>query len=153
MSIEYYNTIMQNAFVLFLLLLWKHLMFDFVFQTEYMLRSKGKYFHVGGINHSLLHIVATYLILIIWNVSSASNYILYGGIHLKGVPISFSSIVLLVLCEFIVHYHTDYFKAKLSIRNNLTPIGDNRKIFWALTGFDQWVHNTTYLCIVWYVIS
>lgn len=114
--------------ILLFLLFTKHLFLDFVYQPPYMWQNKGTYGHLGGIYHSMVHAIATMVILLKLGVD--------GGL-----------VLLLIAAEFIVHYHMDWFKMWYNARKgwkcNLHPQ------FWVLTGIDQYVHALTYLAIAY----
>ncbi len=101
----------------------KHLIFDFLLQSGYQVENKGTYAHPGGIMHSAGHIVGSLPAALIAGTAA--------------VP------VLLILAgEFVVHYHIDWLKAQITIRNGWTP-RDN--LFWYGIGLDQALHQATYL--------
>lgn len=114
----------SSSLFLLLLLTLKHFVFDFLYQPPYMWQNKGTYGHPGGIIHSMFHAVATFIILIFFNV------------HLAGV---------LALAEFVIHYHTDWFKMNYNKKKGWGPNTHNQ--FWVLLGADQLVHSLTYIAI------
>jgi len=115
------------------LLFTKHFVLDFVTQTPYQWMNKGTYGHMGGILHSWLHAFGTSLILC----------------PLIGLGfLNVSPMVVLALCiaEFVIHYHTDW--AKMNINKKMGWGANTHHQFWVLTGFDQLVHNMTYVGIL-----
>jgi len=109
----------------------KHFLCDFVLQTEFQVRTKGIYGHLGGVLHSGLHILGTIPALMI-----------------LGAPVTVIAIVLAV--EFAIHYHTDWTKVQIDQRCHWETT-DQR--YWILFGLDQLVHQLTYLGIVYVLLS
>ena len=109
----------------------KHFLCDFVLQTEYQVRTKGNYGHFGGILHSGLHIVGTIPALYILGATPAAG-------------------ALVLLAEFVIHYHTDWSKVQIDKRYDW-GIADQR--YWILFGTDQLIHQLTYLGIVYVLLS
>lgn len=115
---------------LFLLFV-KHFVCDFPLQTSpWMYRNKGIYLHPGGIAHSAVHALGTWLVLVFFIGAQAWLY---------------------ALLDFIVHYHIDWAKLQLNKRFGLRP--DNSNWFWILLGLDQLAHHITYFVIVYYAFS
>jgi hypothetical protein len=113
------------------LLVVKHFFFDFLYQPPYMYQNKGTYGHVGGVYHSMLHSVATMVILLKFGVDAVLVLYLFVG-------------------EFLIHYHMDWFKMWYNKRKGWGPNTHNQ--FWILLGVDQLVHYLTYigiLAVVW----
>lgn len=104
----------------------KHFLADFVLQSTYQFRTKGIYGHAGGFIHSGLHIAGTIPALLILNASP-------------------KAIAIILVAEFVVHYHTDWLKARIDRRYHW-GYGDQR--YWMLFGADQLVHQLTYLAIL-----
>jgi len=109
----------------FLWLQIKHFIFDYVVQTPFQFRNKGTYGHPGGILHSGLQALGTV----------PAFFILP-----PGWPLGLAIIV----GEFIVHYHTDWAKEQTLRRMKLTT---SDAWYWRLLGFDQFVHQVTYVVI------
>jgi hypothetical protein len=57
---------------------------------------------------------------------------------------------MLVIAEFIIHYHTDWLKETVDRRMNWTY--QNRG-YWIVFGADQLVHQLTYLGLVVLLVS
>lgn len=115
---------------LFLLFV-KHFVCDFPLQTSpWMYRNKGIYLHPGGVAHSAVHALGTWLVLVFFIGEQAWMY---------------------ALLDFIVHYHIDWAKLKLNKRYDLRP--DNSNWFWILLGLDQLAHHITYFVIVYYAFN
>lgn len=108
----------------------KHLIADYVLQTPYMVRNKGRYGHPGGLLHAATHTALTCVVL-----ATAQ------------APLA----MLLVLCglEFVLHYHIDWAKEQVSRRVRATP---DMARFWQLHGLDQYLHHLTYVGIVWWTV-
>jgi len=58
---------------------------------------------------------------------------------------------LLGTVDWCVHYHIDWAKMKLNRRWDLRP--DNSEKFWWLLMFDQYLHQLTYIAILWAVVA
>jgi hypothetical protein len=104
----------------------KHFLCDFVLQTEYQVRTKGIYGHLGGFIHSGLHILGTIPALLIFGASP-------------------KAIAIILAVEFVVHYHTDWMKIAID-RVYHWGIDDQR--YWILFGVDQLIHQLTYIGIL-----
>ena len=113
--------------LLMTLLLVKHFIWDFWYQPPFMWQNKGTFGHWGGIVHSLTHAVTTFIILVFWLENP------FGAL-------------LLATFEFVVHYLTDY--AKMNINRIKGWGATTHNEFWQLTGFDQLVHQLTYIAIL-----
>ncbi|HEY0301922.1 MAG TPA: DUF3307 domain-containing protein [Rhizomicrobium sp.] len=109
----------------------KHFLADFVLQSEYQVRTKGIYGHFGGFLHSGLHILGTVPALLV----------------LHATP---RAIVIVLVGEFLIHYHTDWTKSQIDHRYRW-PTTDQR--YWILFGADQLIHQLTYLAIVYGVMA
>ena len=103
----------------------KHFLFDYPFQTLYMLRNKGTYFHPGGILHAGLHALGT-----------IAAFFVVTPTLLLGAAI--------VIGEFLVHYHVDWSKEQIIKRRGYTAV--QREFWWAI-GADQLIHHLTYIGI------
>ena len=117
--------------LLLAILLTKHYVFDFVLQTPYMFLNKGKYGHPGGILHAGLHALGSIAAILV-------------------LPPTFLIAAAIVVGEFVIHYHIDWTKEQIERRFQLSPTGARHFI---LLGFDQLLHQITYLGIVAILIS
>jgi hypothetical protein len=104
----------------------KHLLCDFVLQNKYQVSNKGFYGHPGGLLHAGIHCLFTIPVLLILTHSLAI-------------------ITAVIIVEFLVHYHTDWIKARTERLLNWTA---NENIYWIAFGTDQFVHQVTYIAIV-----
>jgi hypothetical protein len=119
------NTIL----IILVLLQIKHFVVDFLLQTRYQWSNKGTYGHPGGVLHSGLHGVGTYLCVALFT----SHEVALG----------------LALIDWVVHYHIDWAKMRLNERFGLTPASPK---FWVLLGLDQLLHQLTYVGILLLVV-
>lgn len=117
---------MIYVFLILVLLQIKHWYIDFVNQTEEEVESKGIYGTWPGVRHSGKHGLATMLIFIVF----------------VGLPFAF----VLGMIDFVIHYHTDWIKMKFGNRDVETFD------FWVQLGFDQMVHQLTYIALIALVI-
>ncbi len=104
----------------------KHLLCDFVLQTRFQVADKGFYGHVGGLIHAACHALLTIPALLILTHSPLVIAAVAAG-------------------EFVVHYHTDWLKARTERVRNWKESDD---IYWIAFGADQLVHQVTYIVIV-----
>ena len=115
----------QKALILMSLLLIKHFLCDFPFQSQKMIKHKGNYGHPAGITHSLIHSQATFMVFLFFS------------------PVS----TLLAAIDFITHYHIDWFKMKFGCQDQST------KRFWTHLGLDQLLHGLNYIGLVAIALS
>lgn len=116
----------MNILLLIGALLTKHFICDFPLQTHYQYMNKGYYGHLGGILHASIHAVGTLCVFYFF------------------VPLKMA--ILFAIIDGLVHYHIDWSKANLNRYFQLTP--DNGHGYWVLFGFDQWLHQMTYILLV-----
>lgn len=116
----------MTTWLILVLLFVKHFLADFVWQTEHMVSEKGHYGRWGGIQHSGLQAVCTYVILM----------------HFLNIQ----ACAMLAIFDFVIHYHVDW--AKMNIAHGLTP---QDKKYWFWLGLDQLIHAVTYIAIAFVV--
>src|SRR5690606_23372356 len=114
----------SGPLVLAALLLAKHFVCDFVLQSPYQLRNKGRYGHPGGLLHAGIHALGSAAILAFF-------------------PLGWTTLLLVAAAEFVIHYHIDWSKERIvaGIRDR------NGAAFWAIFGFDQLLHHLTYIAM------
>lgn len=122
----------QMLLALMVVLMYKHFIADFLYQPPYQWKNKGTYGHWGGIVHSGQHAACTAILLPLFDVE-------------------LSKIVLIVLVEFLVHYHMDW--AKMNINKKYGWGATTHNEFWILVGVDQLVHALTYIWIAYMVYA
>ena len=105
----------------------KHFVADFLLQPTYVFSNKGRYGHPGGLIHTGIHMLGTVPVLMVLGM---------GGFM----------IALVVIAEGIVHYHLDFGKDRVGSRFDM-KITEWR--YWALFGLDQFLHQMTYVAILW----
>lgn len=137
-------------FVMLGLLVFKHWVVDFVFQSDAMIAGKGTYGDARGMLHSFQHGYGTAFVMLC-GFMFAWVYLAtgYGRSTLDG-PMVVMGPLWCVMCgvlDAIVHYHVDYVKARWGSRDPKT------KAFWNHLGADQMVHQFTYLAIAWWTFS
>lgn len=115
------------AITLFALLLLKHFVCDFVLQTPWQIAQKGIYGARGGLVHSGIHVAGTFVVLL-------------------AVGTALPTIAIILVAEFIIHYHIDWSKEQ-TVKRLDWRVGAR---FWNAIGFDQLLHGLTYLAIVVY---
>jgi hypothetical protein len=120
----------EITLILFTLLIVKHFLADFVFQTHTMVMEKGTYGAKGGIHHSLVHGAFTAFLLL---------------------PFLSSLMFVLVIAfiDFVVHYHIDWAKMNINKHYGYTPANNE---FWFWLGIDQLLHYLTYIGLIALII-
>ena len=114
------------------LLFIKHFIVDFPLQVwSYQYENKGTYGHPGGLLHSGLHALGTFLV-----------FFLIFGISVPSISIS----LCLGAIDGIIHYHTDWAKVKINKKKGWGPTTHHQ--FWILLGVDQLIHSLTYIFLV-----
>jgi len=116
----------STILTLLTLLVIKHFLADFVFQTNTMVMEKGIYGAKWGIYHSAVHAFLT-------------------GIVFYTVLVDLYSIVLIAFIDGVVHYHIDWAKMNINKNRKLTPADQP---FWFWLGLDQLAHYLTYIGLV-----
>lgn len=116
---------------LFMALLVKHFLCEFVFRYPYQYENEHVYGHMGGISHSLIHVFGTFFVLTT----------LVGGTHDPHLILS------IVVAEFIVHYHIDWMTGNMIHHYKKQPTGRLNEIWW-IAGMDHLLHYATYYAIV-----
>ncbi len=114
-----------TVLVLLVLLQIKHLFADFFMQTPKMLTGRSTYIHMGRAQHAAIHSAGSVLVFLIF-----------------GAPLPFIAIV--VLLEWVVHFHIDWCKAAYSEMKGHTP---QMPAFWHAMGVDQALHHLTYVAM------
>lgn len=105
----------------------KHMFADFFLQTKIMLDGRETYVHLGRFLHAAVHAAGSTL-----------AFLLVGS--------SLAFIIPVVIVEWIVHFHIDWWKARHTSLQKLTP---EDAAFWRATGVDQAMHQFTYVVMVW----
>ena len=122
---------MAEPYGTLLLLLWllqiKHMFGDYFLQTGKMLDGRDQYMHMGRLMHAGVHAAGSAIAFLI-----------------IGAPVGF--IIALVLAEWIVHFHIDWWKSRLTTEQKLTPAD---AAYWRASGIDQALHQLTYVAMIW----
>jgi len=119
-------TDLQLCLAALLLFQLKHWVFDFLLQTEYQLRNKGKFGHPGGLIHAGGHALGSLPILLL--LAPGMDWV--AG---------------LAVAEFVVHYLCDWVKERLNRQHGWTVVD---RSFWLALGLDQAFHQLTYLAMI-----
>lgn len=109
----------------------KHVLGDYVLQNPYILQHRRVWGHPGGLLHVAIHAGLTLPLL------------LAAGVHGLLFPA-------VLLGEAVFHYHVDWAKDNLLHRAGLSPAD---RQYWWLAGFDQMLHQLSYLVIVALIAS
>ena len=121
----------MEILILLALLQIKHFYADFFLQTYMQTVKKGVWLHPIGISHSIEHAYCSLIALLIFSFFAT---------------ISLPVVLLVVLCEGILHYIIDFTKVKYGCKDNTKPI------FWFQFGLDQLSHQLTYLLMVYIIL-
>lgn len=116
---------------LFIAFIVKHFVVDFLLQPPYMFLNKGKYGHIGGIAHSLVHVSVSIVILSLTRLF---------------IPISDPILLICLWGELLLHYHIDWGKEQIKMKTGWGP--NTHAEFWYLTGADQMLHYLTYAAMI-----
>src|SRR3954451_3364339 len=104
----------------------KHLVADFFLQSKRQLKFKGSYGHPVGMLHSAIHAAGSCAVFLI-------------------LPTTIVLGTVLIVGEFLLHYHIDWSKEQLGSRFKLNI---TQNLYWRLFGIDQWLHHLTYLIYI-----
>ena len=122
------SLILQSVFILLVLLQLKHMFADYFLQTPRMLAGRSIYLHWGRVQHAGLHAVFSLAVFAI-----------------IGMPFWLN--LLLCFAEWVVHFHIDFGKARYSEKKAHGPADAG---FWRAFGFDQLLHQLTYIAMIWF---
>lgn len=104
----------------------KHFVADYTLQWPSLIAGKSHLNQSGGYVHAGIHVLLTFLVLVFCNLTA-------------------SVIALILVCEFIIHYATDYAKGNYDCAHKLNA---NTRRYWVVHGADQLVHQLTYAIIL-----
>lgn len=117
-----------GALILLLCLLQiKHMFADYFLQTRVMLDGRDQYLHFGRFLHAGVHAVGSLIVFAI-----------------IGAPMSF--VLPLIVAEWVVHFHVDWWKGRYTSDRQLTPADAT---YWRASGIDQALHQLTYVAMIW----
>ena len=119
--------ILESALILLVLLQVKHMFADFFLQTPRMLSGRGQYVQLGRAQHAFVHSVGSAIALVA--VGTAQPLMVY-----------------IIVAEWLAHYHIDWGKGRYSDITQNTPTDAG---FWRAVGFDQALHQLTYVAMIW----
>jgi len=108
------------------LLFVKHFLADFCWQSDRMLKDKGHFGRLGGLQHAGLHGALTYVILM----------------HFLGLQ----ACVMLAVFDAVIHYTVDWTHRRVAVK-----LAYDSNEFWFWIGIDQLIHTLTYLIIAFVV--
>jgi len=106
----------------------KHVLADFVLQSDFIIRNRRRYGHPGGLLHAGIHGIGSLLVL------------------LAAGPAVSAAALAVIAGEVVIHYHIDWSKDTLTSNLALTQ---SDSAYWWLMGADQGLHQLTYLGMVW----
>jgi Protein of unknown function (DUF3307) len=108
----------------------KHFLCDFVLQTGWQVRHKGDYLHPAGFVHAGLHALGSIPAVMVLTKAPAA-------------------IAFIILIEFIIHYHVDWLKVRV---DQALKLNHQNQMYWVIFGIDQFIHQLTYLAIVFVLV-
>jgi hypothetical protein len=112
----------MTTWLVLALLFFKHFLADFCWQSDRMLKDKGHFGRLGGLQHAGLHGALTYVILM----------------HF----LSMQACVMLAVFDSVIHYIVDWSHRRITVK-----MSTDSNVFWMWIGVDQLVHAMTYLSI------
>ena len=116
----------MTTWLILALLFFKHFLADFCWQSDRMLKDKGHFWRIGGLQHAGLHGALTYVILM----------------HFLNIQ----ACVMLAVFDSIVHYFVDWTHRRITVKMTV-----DSNAFWLWIGIDQLTHAVTYLMITFTV--
>lgn len=126
----------------------KHFIADGPLQTSYQYQNKGTYGHAGGVLHSGIHAIFTLVVIYAWS-------------RWFNVTISDTIMWSVTMLDYIIHYHCDWAKVRLTHRYNwshpvfvdgkMTGLQITSNTFFIALLLDQLVHGLTYV-VIYHVI-
>ncbi|TPW26472.1 DUF3307 domain-containing protein [Pararhizobium mangrovi] len=105
----------------------KHFAADYLLQPKWMLANKTNLAHPGGYLHALVHVAGSLIVLVLYGVAA--------------VPMT-----LILVAEGLVHFAIDYSQTRWAERH---AGASNTWTFWAAHGTDQFLHQLTYVAVVY----
>lgn len=111
----------------------KHLIVDWIWQPEYEHKNKGNFRHFGGYRHAGKNAVGTWLVFTYF----------FGNGH--------PFVLLIFPLDFCIHFMIDWCKVNINKHYKLDPT--KHPEFWWLTGLDQFLHQITYIYLLWLVLT
>ena len=115
-----------SILILLSLLQVKHMFADYFLQTPKMLEGRGTYLHMGRAQHALIHAAGSLVCFVI-----------------VGTPLWFMLVI--IAAEWLVHFHIDWGKAVYTGKKGHGPTDAG---FWRAAGFDQFLHQMTYVAMI-----
>ena len=112
----------MTIWLILALLFFKHFLADFCWQSDRMLKDKGHFGRLGGLQHAGLHGALTYVILM----------------HFLGIQ----ACIMLAVFDAVIHYAVDWSHRRVTVR-----LANDSDQFWFWIGVDQLIHAITYLAI------
>lgn len=100
----------------------KHVLIDYVLQTQEQIHNKGTFGNWAGFTHSLEHGIGTALITFVFFMDAPV-------LLLIGIP----------LADVLIHYAIDWTKMNFGCKDM------SNKLFWWHLGIDQFSHQVCYL--------
>lgn len=125
-GIKLVTELVTSVLILLTLLQVKHMFADYYLQTPKMLEGRGTYLHMGRAQHAVVHAAGS---VICFAVMSTPAWL----------------IAVICAVEWIVHFHIDWAKATYTEAKGHGPADAG---FWRAAGFDQFLHQMTYVGMI-----
>lgn len=125
-GIKHVTDLALSILILLSLLQVKHMFADYFLQTPKMLEGRGSYLHIGRAQHALVHAAGSVICFVV-----------------LGTPVWFIAVICAV--EWAIHFHIDWGKATYTASKGHGPTDAG---FWRAAGFDQFLHQMTYVGMV-----
>jgi len=107
-----------------------------------MFLNKGKYGHLGGIAHAGIQALGSAPVFL-W----CTTWLHWWPEGMWHGLTELQMVGALIVFEFFVHYHMDWFKVWYQTRKGWLPHTSPQ--YWNLLGIDQLVHYLTYVAMLW----
>jgi hypothetical protein len=121
---------MASLLLCLLFLQVKHVVIDYVLQTQEQIHNKGTFGNWAGFTHSLEHGFGTLFVLLVFA-------------HQQPISLLFG----IAVADTLVHYIIDWTKMNFGCKDM------TNKLFWWHLGIDQFSHQVTYLLIAFILFS
>jgi hypothetical protein len=125
-----------TVLLLFFLFQVKHLILDFLVQDRfpYMWMNKGDLYHLGGWLHALSNALGSFGVLALVHPPTVAE-----------MP-WWTAAATLCWCEMLLHFAIDFTRVRLNQKAGWKC--DTSPYFWDVLGVDQFLHQLTYLAMI-----
>jgi hypothetical protein len=120
---------LSDVLLCFVFLQLKHLIIDWIWQPAYEHQNKGSFSHPGGYIHAGKNALGTFLVFTYF----------FGKGH--------AEFLFIFPIDFAIHFMIDWCKVNINKHYGLDP--KVHPEFWWLTGLDQFLHQVTYIYLMY----